>query len=63
MTTDRLDRIDLLLYRAEFEYGHGGRTVTDLYELLNLMSAELRYLHMRPAHQQLADSCGLDKEN
>lgn len=56
MTTDRLDRIDLLLHRLRARPLAGD---PELREILEIVSDELRYLHLRPAHQQLADSCGL----
>ena len=54
MTSDRLDRIDLLLYRAKYEITSPVDNL--LIDILDLVSEELRYLHNRPLTQQVLDS-------
>lgn len=51
MTSDRLDRITLKLWHLE----QGGLD-PDLFELLELLADEIRYLHNRPLTQQVIDS-------
>ena len=60
MTSDRLDRIDLLLYRMEVD---GLLSVSEVVEALNLISEEIRYLHNRPLADQISDSQELLKES
>jgi hypothetical protein len=59
MTTDRLDRIDLLLHQAEWLTTPD---VRDLLEIIQLMSEELRYLHGRPPEKQTLDALEMQEK-
>lgn len=53
MTTDVLDRIDLLLLRVRGEITSPAEDA--LIEIMDLVSEELRYLHNRSPQEQLVD--------
>ena len=53
MTTDVLDRIDLLLLRIRGEITSPAEDA--LIEIVDLVSEELRYLHNRSPQEQLVD--------
>lgn len=53
MTTDVLDRIDLLLLRVRGEITSPAEDA--LIEIVDLVSEELRYLHNRSPQEQLVD--------
>jgi len=55
MTSDRLDRIDLLVYRLN-QLAHYWEGDSEFAELIDLVSQELRYLHNRPLTEQEIDS-------
>ena len=54
MTSDRLDRIDLLV--ARIKSTQWTSTEWLVVECLDLIAEHLRYLHNRPPAQQLFDS-------